>query len=1290
MRYHNMLGLAILAVYFCISGALWAGTYSGGDGTSVRPYKISSPADWQTLMTTPGDWGKHFVLTADIDLEGEQTPVGNNTTPFVGRLDGSGYTIGYIDIYLPDSDYVGLFGRIGAAGQVKNLKLIEVHALGRRYVGGLCGANFGQIIDCSVTGTLSGSDWYVGGLCGLNNAGTVSRSYAAVYVFGESLYVGGLCGGNYQGTITCCYSSSYVFGDGNHVGGLCGYNFSSGQIHDSYATGIVTGEGNNVGGLCGGNSSGTISRCHASGMVMGVSSVGGLVGYNFSSGSIYQCYALGAVSGSGNSIGGLCGYAAAGTIGQCYAAGLVTGSSFAGGLCGFNSGTVSDCFWDMETTGKSASAGGSGVAGKTTAQMQTLETFTSAGWDFADDDGDAADWQMGSNRYPQLAWEIVAQYSGGSGTEADPYQIANKQDLLTMAAANEDYDKHFILTADIDLAGQTFTTAVIARDMDASDRNFQGASFRGTFDGRGHRIMNLTINNYHGDYVGLFGVNDGTIKNLTLTHAIVRGDWYAGLLAGDNWGTISHCFVYGSIDADELVGGIAAVNAGVIERCYANCDVYGTDTCGVAVGQNYGQVYQCSTKGSVGGIWEIGGLVGENLEWGSIRDCYSMALVACRQGGSPSKGAGGLVGNNNGGTFSGCYSAGRVISETVFASLGGLIGINSGECMGTCFWDVQASGQTSGVGEGSSEGVFGKTTEQMQTLTTFTDAGWLFFYRPVWMMSGQDYPRLIWHRPDMDGSGRMDLADFAILAAYWQAADCGFCGGADLTGDQSVDLLDLQVFAEQWLEKDAISNHVYWIDIAIGRDYEDVENEDDDEYVFELEVVTDETIVGLEFTTPAGKTFVIPNRGIEEETCVNINGLVGVHRVMGREYEDEHRRYRWFYEGEFLKASSLLDYGDGDYTITVTHEGGRREQTTVWFGIPGTSDIIPQPTQIPVFTSFANGSILTSPVTFAWEACTDPAADAVMMECKHKYLYGECASVDPITCTSFGDPVELPGGDYEAYIGYAARYDTVNSDDICLRVSKYTKSDYEFYVKNDASISSHVFEIEIEVYRDYESPDNDFDDTYNFECDIETDGTVSKIMVMPPGERFCFVMLGEYNEYVDEYGNCHEMGREYDSQTGRWEWWYEVESASSDFLTAYGDGEYAVIIYYTDGRVEQTRAWFGVPGTTDPIPLPTQRPEFTSINPASFVTSPVTFAWHACTDPAARMIWLDYEQEALGIDEEIMLSIDSTGLGVPVTMAAGSYEVCLGFETWYGQTNEDGIWISTGKYTESDYWIEVQ
>jgi len=453
MRYHSRLGLAILAVYFCISGFVLAGTYSGGDGTAAKPYQISSPADWQTLMTTPGDWGKHFVLTADIDLGGKQTPVGNNTTPFVGRLDGSGYTIGSVNIYLPDSDYVGLFGRIGAAGQVGNLKLIGVQVFGKRYTGGLCGANFGQITDCSVTGWVQSDDWYVGGLCGLNNAGTVSRSYAAVYVFGESLYVGGLCGGNYQGTIISCYSSSNVFGGGNHVGGLCGYNFSSGQIHDSYATGPVDGNGNNVGGLCGGNSSGTISRCHASGMVTGVSSVGGLVGYNFSSGSIYQCYALGAVSGSGNSIGGLCGYAAAGAIGQCYAAGLVTGTAFAGGLCGFNSGTVSDCFWDMETTGKSASAGGSGVAGKTTAQMKTLETFTSAGWIFADIPGRTPEWQMAGNRYPRLMTLKVYNYSGGYGTAAEPYHISNVEDLLALSENWMDYNKFFILTADIDLQG---------------------------------------------------------------------------------------------------------------------------------------------------------------------------------------------------------------------------------------------------------------------------------------------------------------------------------------------------------------------------------------------------------------------------------------------------------------------------------------------------------------------------------------------------------------------------------------------------------------------------------------------------------------------------------------------------------------------------------------------------------------------------------------------------------------------------------------------------------------------
>ena len=44
-----------------------------------------------------------------------------------------------------------------------------------------------------------------------------------------------------------------------------------------------------------------------------------------------------------------------------------------------------------------------------------------------------------------------AQYGGGTGEPNNPYQIATAEDLMALGDSPEDYDKHFILTADIDL-----------------------------------------------------------------------------------------------------------------------------------------------------------------------------------------------------------------------------------------------------------------------------------------------------------------------------------------------------------------------------------------------------------------------------------------------------------------------------------------------------------------------------------------------------------------------------------------------------------------------------------------------------------------------------------------------------------------------------------------------------------------------------------------------------------------------------------------------------------------------
>ena len=97
-----------------------------------------------------------------------------------------------------------------------------------------------------------------------------------------------------------------------------------------------------------------------------------------------------------------------------------------------------------------------------------------------------------------LTSPCIAKYSGGSGEPNDPYQIANVADLLALADDVNDYNKCFIMTADINLdpnlpGRQVFTTAVIARDTENTNWDFDGNTFTGVFDGVQHKIINLTI-----------------------------------------------------------------------------------------------------------------------------------------------------------------------------------------------------------------------------------------------------------------------------------------------------------------------------------------------------------------------------------------------------------------------------------------------------------------------------------------------------------------------------------------------------------------------------------------------------------------------------------------------------------------------------------------------------------------------------------------------------------------------------------------------------------------------------
>jgi hypothetical protein len=143
--------------------------------------------------------------------------------------------------------------------------------------------------------------------------------------------------------------------------------------------------------------------------------------------------------------------------------------------------------------------------------------------------------------------------------------------------------------------------------------------------------------------------------------------------------------------------------------------------------------------------------------------------------------------------------------------VGGFVGDNLVGRITDSFWDIETSGQTLGVGLGSDDGISGNKMSEMQTLSTFTDAGWDFVGESVngtedfWCIcEGVDYPRLTWEFVigDFDGDYDTDFVDFSIFAARWLQTDSNFfCGdgGTDLTNDGKVDFNDLKKFADNWL-----------------------------------------------------------------------------------------------------------------------------------------------------------------------------------------------------------------------------------------------------------------------------------------------------------------------------------------------------------------------------------------------------------------------------------------------------------------------------------------------------------
>ena len=213
----------------------------------------------------------NITLDKNIDLTGKGwTPIGTSfDNSYTGTFDGGGHTITGLAVTTNDQ-FVGLFGYLNRAGTVKNVVMEGVlitsnHMFG--CTGGVVGYSWGTIENCSVSGSVSGTDC-VGGVVGSQKAGSIIGCCSSATVKGTH-YVGGVAGEKW-GTMTACYATGNVtleIASPKNLsgGGVVGLNGGS-RVLACYATGNVTSTGSStgnvhIGGLFG-DSYTTVTACY--------------------------------------------------------------------------------------------------------------------------------------------------------------------------------------------------------------------------------------------------------------------------------------------------------------------------------------------------------------------------------------------------------------------------------------------------------------------------------------------------------------------------------------------------------------------------------------------------------------------------------------------------------------------------------------------------------------------------------------------------------------------------------------------------------------------------------------------------------------------------------------------------------------------------------------------------------------------------------------------------------------------------------------------------------------------
>jgi len=585
-----------------------SGWQDGSGGT------IMNLAELRWLSETPDSWDEDWELGADIDA----------TETRNWNIKGED-TLGFSPIGKARLAYTGNFD-----GNNHTISNLYINRDDYRYVGFFGLTRKDTISNISITGAISGGEC-VGGITGCVRGCDIDKT-------------------SFSGTIEGMLS----------VGGITGAVESrSSSISNSYTLGTVKGS-DLVGGIAG-----SLIECTTT--------------------SINNCFSFADMYGTYR-YGGIVGLNSQETINNSYYAGFIEKSKRSAGLVSvLDIGTVQNCYWDTIVSDHSngcASMSTSIYIVKGYSPLDFSDQANFIDWDFEYVWIIATIPEIDSIPRPYLRWLVEQTESADTilpekqtvAKQPSDWQdgsggiIMNLAELRWFSETSEAWDEDWQLGADIDAAKTRYWNI---EGEDTLGYHHHG-TFNGTFNGKGHSIRNLYVNDLQNRTTGFFAnVQNATIDSLRLDNIVIHGTSSVGGLAGNaNNSIISNLFISGTVLCDTLsstyIGGYFGVSENnVFYSCQSYCYISGRSSIGGITGfSSSDSLYQCYSNADIIANENAGGLLG--TDYGStMHKCYSTSKF------TTDFRTGGLIGQSRNSYIYNSFFAGNISAKE---HIGGIIG----------------------------------------------------------------------------------------------------------------------------------------------------------------------------------------------------------------------------------------------------------------------------------------------------------------------------------------------------------------------------------------------------------------------------------------------------------------------------------------------------------------------------------------------------------------------------------------------------------------------------------------